>query len=36
VIASSASSVADDHVDVVRLLADSRDLPAFLGESEPE
>ncbi len=26
--------IADDHVDVVRLLAEARDLPALLGDTE--
>lgn len=26
--------IADDHADVVRLLADAQDLPALLGETE--
>jgi toxin ParE1/3/4 len=28
--------VTDDHVDVVRLLAEAQDLPALLGDTEPE
>jgi len=27
--------VAADHVDVVRLLADTQDLPAILGQADP-
>ncbi len=28
--------VADDHVDVVRLLTDAQDLPTFLADALPE
>ena len=28
--------VTGDHVDVVRLLAETQDLPALLGDTEPE